>query len=413
MRWRAFASPPSKTMSNRPKTVFDRSELAHIWASQSQPYGKARTTNMSFRDSLILSYSTGIGRLCKFRGKPYALINIHSFGPTTAQHVGDARHAVSHMRTFCGDWGSYGTDLNQTPKEIVEYYRNEAKAMAEKTSRYRHKQYKLHINAARAYAKASSAAEFFGMGTAKLEAERQKCLTLAEPLREVAEAFDDASKERTNRRRRAKREKWKKMNAEWVREQEALLNAFLADHTVEDIPSSWSVPDERKAEYDAQVRKRKEWEVESAKERLEAWARGEEVLESGFYSSPVRLRVRPITMQQNLMIVGEVQRDIETSHGAVIPYEEGRKCYRFCARLWRQDRGWQRNGEKFMVGSYHLDLVTSDGIKAGCHHIHRQEIERFAAQEGWIQSEADSAGGQPQPSNSLRDATQSTEEEKP
>jgi hypothetical protein len=398
-------------MSNRPKTVFDRSELAHIWASQSKPYGKARTTNMSFRDTLILSYSTGIGRLCKFKGKPYALINIHSFGPTTAQHVGDARRAVSHMRTFSGDWGAYGADLNQTPKEIVAYYHNEAKALSEKTSKYRHKQYKLYVSAIHAYKEAIGAAEFFRMGTYGFRQMVSKLESLAEPLRKASEEFDAASEDRTNRRRKAKRERWERMNAERVREQEALLNAFLADHKVEDLPLRWSVPDERKAEYEAQLQKREEWEVESAKERLEAWTRGEEVLETGFYNSPVRLRVKPCNAPEPTL--SHAQRSIETSHGAVIPYEDGRKCYRFCARLWRQDRGWQRNGEKFMVGSYHLDLVTSDGIKAGCHHIHRQEIERFAAQEGWIQSEADSAGGQPQPSNSLRDATQSTEEEKP
>jgi hypothetical protein len=76
---------------------------------------------------------------------------------------------------------------------------------------------------------------------------------------------------------------------------------------------------------------------------------------------------------------------LETSKGAKVPLSEAHKAYRF-ARLHRT--GWKQNGDRFTVGDYELNSVSEQGVIAGCHRIDWQEIERFAATQGWSQSQA-------------------------
>ena len=70
-----------------------------------------------------------------------------------------------------------------------------------------------------------------------------------------------------------------------------------------------------------------------------------------------------------------------TSHGARVPIEAAERTYKFAVA--KRAAGWHRNGEQHEIGMYNLDAVNEQGIVAGCHRISWDEIERFAATQGW------------------------------
>jgi hypothetical protein len=113
---------------------------------------------------------------------------------------------------------------------------------------------------------------------------------------------------------------------------------------------------------------------------MEAWMGGQMVSSWELRDLPVRLR--PVSTGGGILTDKTPERQIETSHGAVIPYEDGKRCFRFAMKM--NDRGWKRNGEQFKVGPYHLDAINEFGIIAGCHRIEWAEILRFAKAEGWL-----------------------------
>lgn len=74
------------------KTVFSSNEtLCHIFASQSQSFGKAN--NMHFTDSEIYSYRTKIGQL---HGS-FLFLHSNNFSTTTSKHKCNLRRACSHF----------------------------------------------------------------------------------------------------------------------------------------------------------------------------------------------------------------------------------------------------------------------------------------------------------------------------
>jgi hypothetical protein len=341
----------------------NHSEVAHRFASQwgdkpNEMTLSGRGCNLSFNGPALYSYGTVIMRFCEFKKKPYLLVNTSGYSNSTCKHLGHARRATNHIAP---QFSIHGKDRGESL---------------------------LGVSGKDLYAQALENAASYQVTASRARLHKSFALEQAERCMKEAQAISDFFCLR------------KKVDegaiAKLVKEKEAAEKQYAKERAEQA---------KRRAERDAE-------ELKEIEESLEVWVKGGITGGHGLHRLPVRLRT---VEGKEGPTVETLKRtlEIETSHGAVIPYEEGRKCYRFCARLWRQGKTWARNGERFMVGPYHLDLVTCDGIKAGCHDIHRQEIERFAAQEGWIQSEADSAGGQPQPSNSLRDATQSTEEEKP
>ena len=77
------------------KTVFSSNqEFCHVWASQNQDYGKAG--NISFRQGVIRSYSTSMGRIIE----NVVLLNYRKYSVTTSAHQSIISQAVSHLKKF-------------------------------------------------------------------------------------------------------------------------------------------------------------------------------------------------------------------------------------------------------------------------------------------------------------------------
>jgi hypothetical protein len=78
------------------KKVFSSNEaLSHVWASQSQEYGRANS--MSFENGVLFSYSTAIAEIVT-NGKSETLVifNGNSYSNTTAKHNNLARAAIGY-----------------------------------------------------------------------------------------------------------------------------------------------------------------------------------------------------------------------------------------------------------------------------------------------------------------------------
>lgn len=84
----------------RKKEVFKTSEIAHIWASQQQEYGRVSAGNMSFQGLNFYSYSTIIARLILGDdGQPCAaIISTRRYSNTTDGHIHAVRAAVQHLK---------------------------------------------------------------------------------------------------------------------------------------------------------------------------------------------------------------------------------------------------------------------------------------------------------------------------
>lgn len=106
--------------------------------------------------------------------------------------------------------------------------------------------------------------------------------------------------------------------------------------------------------------------IEQAKkdhdERMVKWLNGENVHTGCYYGDKTRLRINGDTIQ--------------TSRGAEVPVAHAIKALPFI----RSGKEWHRNGQEIRVGQFHFDSIDAAGnVKAGCHTIDRDEIERIAA----------------------------------
>lgn len=94
-----------------------------------------------------------------------------------------------------------------------------------------------------------------------------------------------------------------------------------------------------------------------------------------------------------LRIKGE---EVQTSQGAAVPLAHAIKAFRFIKLVRERAQPWHRNGHSVRVGNFSVDEIDKAGnIKAGCHLIAWQEIERIALQIGVLDAPASEEALQP------------------
>jgi hypothetical protein len=83
------------------KTVFQNSEVAHIWAQNNQKEGRNSANNIYFRNGEIFSYGS---HFCmgKILQNGIVLLTNRTYSNTTAKHLSFVRYAVNHKETvYC------------------------------------------------------------------------------------------------------------------------------------------------------------------------------------------------------------------------------------------------------------------------------------------------------------------------
>jgi hypothetical protein len=84
------------------KKVFTNSQLAHVWAQQTQSEGRNSKGSMYFRGTDIYSYGSHymIARIYTVKGKRFALVNSAGYSPTTGGHTRHVINALSGLMPY-------------------------------------------------------------------------------------------------------------------------------------------------------------------------------------------------------------------------------------------------------------------------------------------------------------------------
>jgi len=120
----------------------------------------------------------------------------------------------------------------------------------------------------------------------------------------------------------------------------------------------------RAAEKAEQTRRENEREAIRHSENMAQWRAGE--YHGGFpYGFPTMLR-----------IVGD---EVQTSLGARFPISHAKRALAFVRKVRDSRQAYVRNGHTIHLGPYCIDRIEADGtVKAGCHVVSWDEIERIA-----------------------------------
>lgn len=131
------------------------------------------------------------------------------------------------------------------------------------------------------------------------------------------------------------------------------------------------------SERQAEIARREAEEIAEAKKDLV------EFLEMGLAKAPTaRMTLIPPVLRVIVRETGVLT--VQTSHGAEVEYNHAKRSFDFIKAVWDRGQEWKRNGATHHVGPFSLESITADKVVIGCHSFERSEIERFAAQEGWV-----------------------------
>lgn len=111
-------------------------------------------------------------------------------------------------------------------------------------------------------------------------------------------------------------------------------------------------------------------------QNAEAWRAGVAV-QYGYllHDVPCMLRVKP----------GQADT-VQTSWGAEFPLDDARRAFKFIEHRRTLGLPWANTGSVpgYQLGAFKLDRVSATGgVVAGCHTLAWDEIQRFAAAQGW------------------------------
>lgn len=310
------------------KIVVSNSQVAHLWANQSQDH--ARSDSMSFRGRNLYSYSTCIAAIhghC-------ALLNSRKYSATTSsKHMPKVRDALRGLAfaTFtvpevhnAGDGiglGSRGHTIN------ISYLRGEYFDYAKKLMRVQTlSDWQREELFTRAHAAQRYAAEFGLNFGADLYPQSEWDAAAARQLRL---ANDPKRQQRIAARERAAA----------AREQRAAVARVT-----------------RQAEYLAGFRANA----------------------PGYYNG---LTDQDGAAYLRVTLDGE---QVQTSRGAYVPVADAIRAISFIRAVkYLRKSDWKRDGEQCPVGKFQIDRISANGdIHAGCHFIKWSEIEATATALG-------------------------------
>lgn len=165
----------------------NQNELAHQWAHQVKPRGKASA--FSYEGPVIRSYSTAIGRIL---APGIYLVNMATFSVTTSgKHQAPMRMAIPHnTTTLYFEDGRKGTDLNPSGADVVAWNIQQIADCLAKAGRARARARApmWHAEAEQWVERTRQAAAFYNVALpADLEATAQSIARTMETVRAEAE----------------------------------------------------------------------------------------------------------------------------------------------------------------------------------------------------------------------------------
>lgn len=344
------------------KTVFKPSELPHLWVHRGAPLGRS-PSNMSFDGDAFYSYGTVIARRISHKGKTAYVLDRASFSVTTSGAQSCVRQAIPDgEKIFYIRAGKRGQSMRFTPAELRSFYEQAAREKEqEMPSRYAHKRAEQYQDVTNYLKQAREVCEFFDLGHAALDAklaqrEANECAAAATlgayRQKLLAQQAKKAARELAERTARNIKGAEDYLAGKGNISRTQYLDLARYSRSLE------LIPDDLRTRFVAAV-------TANNGQLVSKWQAGESV---GLpHDCPTLLRAE-----------GD---EMVTTKGARVPLADAKRSYRFV--LLAKAKGWHRNGEVHAIGSYQLDAVNEQGVVAGCHRVNWEEIERFAATQGW------------------------------
>jgi hypothetical protein len=305
-------------MKKRKKHVFDTGEIPHLWAHRAQDEARNRQGNLYFTGDTIYSYGSHfpIARhVTNNAGERAVLFTTATYSVTTSSHCSAVRSAI--------------------PSVIPVF----------------------HVpNVCRGRYSGSD-------------------LTVDDHAGDLADYAERIEKHvvTSARARSSYAKSWNNQHAGHLRDQSFAYCAFFG------LPMS-NIPEVPEIDSDAltAIRKREakraaEKAEKTKRERAEALVRQQELITkwragqySGcFYDVPAMLRIDG--------------NEVVTSRGARFPVSHAKRALAFVRKIRESQKAYVRNGHTIHLGPYALDRIELDGtVKAGCHVVSWEEIERIA-----------------------------------
>lgn len=319
------------------KIVVSNSQVAHLWANQSQEH--ARSSSMSFRGTKCYSYSTCIAALHDVPNNrgfySVALINSRKYSSTTS-----SRHMPAVSRALNG----LGFTLFSVP-EVSDYDQGPLSARQHLLNQnYLETKYTTH---AKRLMRAMSLGPWQRDELMRLADNARSyagCFSLLTPSLDTLQDWDNAQ------RRRARLDNDPKA----IARRDAKATARLACEARDRLSN-----EQRNVEYLARFR---------------------DGTNMGYYSGLVD---RDGAAYLRVTADGQT---VQTSRGASVPAADAIRAIRFIRAVkYLRKSDWKRNGEQCPVGQLQVDRINADGdIHAGCHFIKWSEIDATAQALGMI-----------------------------
>jgi hypothetical protein len=307
-------------MNKRKKHVLDTGEIPHLWAHRTQDEARNRQGNLYFIGDTIYSFGSHfpIARhMTNDTGERAVLFTTATYSVTTSSHCSAVRSAIpTGIRVF------------HVPNVCHGRYSGSDLTADD------------HVGNLEDY-------------TERIE---KHVITSARARSSYAKA-------------------WNNQHAGHLRDQAFAYCAFFGLP----VPNITEVPElnsdaltairkreaKRAAEKAEQTRRENEQEAIRHSENMAKWRAGE--YHGGFpYGFPIMLR-----------IIGD---EVQTSRGARFPVSHAKRALAFVRKVRESGQAYVRNGHAIHLGPYALDRIEPDGIvKAGCHVVSWEEIERIAS----------------------------------
>lgn len=305
-------------MTKRKKHVFDTGEIPHLWAHRTQDEARNRQSNLYFAGDTIYSYGSHfpIARhVVNDAGERAVLFTTATYSVTTSSHCSAVRSAIPS-----------GIPVFNVPNVCHGRYSGSeltADDHAGNLADYAERIEKHVITSARA--RSSYSKEWNRERAASLRDEAfAYCAFFGLPVPNIPEVPEiDSDALSAIRKREAK----------------------------------------RAAEKAEQTKRERAEALVLQKELITKWRASE--YHGCFYDIPVMLR-----------IVGD---QVQTSRGARFPVTHAKRALAFVRKVRESGQAYVRNGHSIHLGPYALDRIEPDGtVKAGCHVVSWEEIERIA-----------------------------------
>ena len=305
-------------MTKRKKHVFDTGEIPHLWAHRTQDEARNRQGNLYFTGDIIYSYGSHfpIARhVANEAGERGVLLTTATYSVTTSSHCSAVRSAIPS-----------GIPVFHVPNVCHGRYSG-----SELT--------------------ADDHASNLGDYAERIE---KNVITSA-------------------RARLSYTKEWNHEHAACLRDEAIAYCAFFGLP----IPKIPEVP-ELDSDALTAIRKREakcaaEKAEQTKRERAEALVRQQELItkwRAGLYSGCL------YDVPSMLRIDGD---EVVTSRGARFPVSHAKRALAFIRRVRESGQAYVRNGHTIHLGPYALDRIEPDGmVKAGCHVVSFEEIERIA-----------------------------------